>query len=85
MTEYSGRLDWTGREHHLRRSERHLGDTDIEPLWADEAFADPDGVVFSPDPASKSGASDKMIGYSPSAGMVITVIYLRDGHRGLTA
>ena len=34
---------------------------------------------------SKSGASDKVIGYSPSAGMVITVIYLRDGHRGLTA
>jgi len=35
-------------------SARRPGDTDIEPDWADEAFADDDALVESSDPASKS-------------------------------
>jgi hypothetical protein len=61
------------------------GDTDIQPVWADEAFADGQAVVYSPDPASKSGLSDGLAGYSLSARMVIVVIYLRDGPIGLNA
>jgi hypothetical protein len=73
-------LDWQHRGGYIRtRSKRRLGDTDIEPAWADEAFADTNAVVDSPDPASKSGLSDRLVGYSASAHMVIVVIYLRDG------
>jgi hypothetical protein len=42
-------------------------------------------VVDSPDPASKSGLSDRLVGYSASAHMVIVVIYLRDGLIGVNA
>ena len=35
------RLDWQYRGQYIRtRSVRRVGDTDIEPAWADEAFAD---------------------------------------------
>ncbi len=34
-------------------------DTDTDPEWADEAFADRDAIVDSPDPASKSGKTDR--------------------------
>jgi hypothetical protein len=82
----SERLDWQHRGEYIRtRSRRRLGDTDIEPAWADEAFADDLAVVYSPDPASKSGLSDRLVGYSLSAHMVIVVIYLRDGLIGLNA
>ena len=34
-------LDWQYRGEYIRtRSVRRVGDTDIEPAWADEAFAD---------------------------------------------
>lgn len=70
-------LDWQYRGDYIRtRSRRRPGDTDIEPDWADEAFADDDALVDSPDPASKSGETDRLIGYSPSARFVIVVIYL---------
>jgi len=74
----AGRLDWQYRGDYIRtRSARRPGDTDIEPEWADEAFAD-DALVDSPDPASKSGETDRLAGYSPAARMVIVVVYLRD-------
>lgn len=41
---------------------------------ADEALDDPDRVVLNPDPASKSGQSVRVIGYSISAADLITVI-----------
>ena len=73
------RLDWRYRSGYIRsRSARRPGDIDIEPAWADEAFADDDALVDSPDPASKSGKTDRIVGYSPTARMVIVVIYLRD-------
>jgi len=81
-----GHLDWQYRGGYIRtRSRRRLGDTDIEPAWADEAFADENALVDSPDPASKSGLSDRLVGYSLSARTVIVVIYLREGLIGLNA
>jgi len=80
------RLDWTHRREYIRtRSQRRSSDTDIEPAWADEAFADPDAIVTSPDFASKSGQTDRLVGYSPTARMVVTVIYLRANLIGVNA
>ncbi len=59
-------------------------DADIEPAWADEAFADDDALVDSPDPASKSGKTDRLVGYS-TARMVIVVVYLHDELIGVNA
>jgi hypothetical protein len=79
-------LDWQYRGNYIcTRSLRRPGDTDIEPAWADEAFADDDALVDSPDPASKSGQADRLVGYSPTARLVIVVIYLRDGLTGVNA
>ncbi len=79
------RLDWQYRADYIRtRSSRRPGDTDIEPAWADEAFDDA-ALVDSPDPASKSGRSTRLAGYSLSARMVIVVTYLRDGLTGVNA
>jgi hypothetical protein len=85
MTE-SQRLDWRYRASYIRsRSRRRPGDIDIEPAWADEAFADDDALVDSPDPASKSGRTDRVVGFSLSARIVIVVIYLRDDLIGVNA
>ena len=72
------KVRWTqGRADHIAtRSLRYSEATDIEVAWADEAVADPRAVVRDPDPRSKTGAS-RIIGYSPTAGFVITVIALR--------
>jgi uncharacterized DUF497 family protein len=79
-------LDWGYRgEYIASRSVRHPGDTDIELTWADEAFEDDDALVDSPDPASKSGKTDRLVGYSPTARMVIVVIYLREERIGVNA
>lgn len=82
----SGRLDWQYRGEYIRtRSQRRRGDVDIEPQWADEAFGDQDALVDSPDPASKSGKTDRLVGYSPTARAVIVVIYLREELIGVNA
>ena len=79
------RLDWQYRAEYIAsRSARRPGDTDIEPAWADEAFADDDALVDSPDPASKSGKTDRLVGYS-TARMVIVVVYLHDELIGVNA
>ena len=65
--------DWSYRGDYVR--ERH----GIEPDWADEALHDPDALRISPDPSSRSGRSDRTIGYSPAAGCLLTVITLADG------
>ncbi len=41
---------------------------------ADEALADPDALVFDPDYASQSGCSVRTIGWSSTAGQLLTVI-----------
>lgn len=44
---------------------------------ATEALADGDSVVIDPDTKSQSGRSARVIGYSPSAAAVLTVILVR--------
>lgn len=48
----------------------------ITPEWADEALTDPERTVLEPDPSSKSGRGVRIIGYSPSAECLVTVIVL---------
>ena len=80
------RLDWQYRsEYIVSRSSRYPGDADIEPAWANEAFVDDDALGDSPGPASKSGRSDRLVGYSRTARMVIVVVYLRDELIGVNA
>lgn len=55
------------------RSSRYRAAMDIAVEWADEAVADVSALVFDPDPRSRMGGV-RIIGYSPSAGFVITVI-----------
>jgi hypothetical protein len=50
----------------------------VEAEWANEALSDPDALRIDPDPASKSGRSVRTIGYSASAGGLVTVITLID-------
>ncbi|MFJ3406497.1 hypothetical protein [Promicromonospora sp. NPDC090134] len=76
--------DWKHRAEYIRtRSARKesAGETNIEPEWADEAFTDPAAVFFSPDPAAKKGLSDRTIGWSETAGILITVITVREGDK----
>jgi hypothetical protein len=56
-----------------QRAERYPGATNIEPEWTLEATKDSRRIVRDPDPKSQSGAI-RLIGYSPSAGFVLTVI-----------
>ena len=61
-------VDWSKREEDIR--DRH----GIEPAWADEAVADEHAVWLEPDPASRSGDSVRVIGWSGSVRDVLTVI-----------
>ena len=61
---------------------RHRGDYitkhGLTPDVADEAFADPNRLVIDPDPASVSGRSVRIIGWSVSIRALVTVIVLPD-------
>lgn len=67
-----------------RRGERYPGATGIEPEWTLEAAHDPRRIVRDPDPRSRSSAL-RIIGHSPGAGFVITVIATRSDRAGVTA
>lgn len=67
-----------------RRSDRYPGALNIEPEWTLEAVADPRVIVRDPDPRSRIGAM-RLIGYSPSAGFVLTVIIDPVDWAGITA
>jgi hypothetical protein len=71
-------------EYIRRRSERYPGATNIEPDWTLEAASDSRRIVLDPDPKSRTGAV-RLIGFSPSAGFVITVIATGGAHAGVTA
>lgn len=62
------RVDWSKRAEYVRA--RH----GVQPEWADEAVRDDHAVWLRPDPASRSGRSVPVIGYSSSASAVLTVI-----------
>lgn len=64
----SVRVDWSKRADYLRA--RH----GINWVWASEAVHDEHAVWLVPDPASRSGHAARVIGYSASAGAVLTVI-----------
>jgi hypothetical protein len=63
---------------------RYPGATDLEPTWTLEAVADPRRVVLDPDPKSRTGAV-RIIGYSASAGFVVTIIATGGARPGVTA
>jgi hypothetical protein len=70
---------------HIRhRSTRYPGASDIEPAWTLEAAADPHRVVRGPDPRSRAGYT-RIIGYSPGAGFILTVIVDPEDSSGVTA
>lgn len=64
-------MDWSKRANYIRT--RHA----IESEWANEAIRDAHAVWLDPDPASRSGNALRVIGYSGSAGAVLTVILVR--------
>jgi hypothetical protein len=62
------RVDWSKRAGYVRA--RHA----IEADWASEAVCDEHAVWMVPDPASRSGHAARVIGYSVTAGAVLTVV-----------
>ncbi len=64
----SVRVDWTRRAEYLRA--RH----GVDPVWATEAVNEEHAAWLTPDPASRTGLSVRVIGYSVTAGVVLTVI-----------
>ncbi|WP_106538954.1 transposase [Haloactinopolyspora alba] len=70
-------IDWSHRGDYIRsRSARKPGDFNVEPEWATEAAVDEERIVAAPDPASKSGETIRVVGYSESANRVLVVILL---------
>jgi len=81
-----GQLWWDDEDAtHIRtRSTRYPGAQDIDPAWTLQAAADPHRVLRDPDPRSRVGYL-RLIGYSPTAGLVITVIADPHDWSGVTA
>ncbi|MCK0112676.1 hypothetical protein MWU75_11040 [Ornithinimicrobium sp. F0845] len=61
--------DWTFRGDYIAK---HA----MTPLIANEALEDPDRLVLDPGPSSLSGRTLRVVGWSPTAGRIITVIVL---------
>jgi uncharacterized DUF497 family protein len=61
-------VDWSHRADYMQQ--RH----GVSVAAAGEALADPDRLVFDPDYASQSGHSARTIGWSTSAGRLLTII-----------
>jgi len=64
-------IDWSFAEEHMWSRHRVL------VTWAKEATVDPRRLTFNPDPASRSGLSVRVIGYSAQADAVLAVIVVR--------
>jgi len=81
-----GDLWWRDEDaDYIRRlSDRYQGATNIERDWTLEAAADPRRIVHDPDSKSRTGAV-RIIGFSPSAGFVVTVIATGGMHAGVAA
>ena len=86
MSDVTEELWWRDEdaEYIRHRSSRYPGATDLEPAWTLEAGADPRCIVLDPDPKSRTGAV-RIIGYSASAGFVITIIATGGARAGVTA
>lgn len=74
------RIEWDAESAaHIRaRSQRYRGAMDIATEWTQEVTADVYRTVDEPDPKSAHANSVRMVGYSPSADAVLTVVGLRD-------
>ncbi|MCK0117756.1 MULTISPECIES: transposase [Isoptericola] len=73
--------DWRHATEHIRDRQGRKGqtrETNIEPDWANEAYSDPEAVWFVPDPKGRKGMSNRTIGWSETAGFVITVVTVPD-------
>ncbi len=64
-------VDWQHGAEHM--GSRHQ----VTVEQADEALADDARIVADPDPASRSGVSARVIGYSPAAAAVLVVILVQ--------
>lgn len=62
--------DWTERGRYI------VAKHGVSPIEANDALSDPLRLVIDPDPASKSGRSVRVIGWSQIAQVLITVITL---------
>ena len=68
----AGEVDWTERGEYIAKH-------GLTPDIADEAWLDPDRLMIDPDPASISGRTIRVIGWSPTSAKLVTVIVLPDG------
>lgn len=62
---------------HLKRSQRYPGAVDIDPAWVVEAAQDDGAVMVTPYWTSRVNAT-AIIGYAPTAGMVLLVLVYAD-------
>ena len=66
-------VDWSRRGEYIAKHR-------VTPAMIGEAIADPTAVVIDPDYNSKTNEGVRTIGYSTTAGAVLTVItYVEDG------
>jgi len=65
-------IDWQHGQQHMWESHG------LTPQEANEAVNDPDAAWFIPDYASRSGKGIRVIGYSPTAARILTVILVDD-------
>lgn len=90
MEEYDGipvadlpieEVDWLHRGDYIRTrsSRKGSGEFDVEPEWATEAALDQDRLIAL-DPASKSGQTVRVVGWSSGARRVLTVLLLPKDH-----
>lgn len=61
-------VDWRHGADHMLQSHG------VSVAEAMEAIADPDAVLFTPDPKSRSGFSARLLGYSAARGQVLVII-----------
>lgn len=53
----------------------------VLPAEAEEAIDDPDAIVRSPDPASRSGKSDRYVGWSTTRGeLLVVIVVIHEGN-----
>lgn len=80
LSHVAERIEWDSEaaEHVRTRSTRYPDAVDIDPRWTVDVVNDPDRLVDEPDPRSAHVNSVRVVGCSPSARMVITVVALRD-------
>lgn len=71
--------DWLHRREHIEHRSQRKGETE-QDILAEWAYMDEVAVTFDPDYASETGLSARTIGWSDSAGFLITVISVRDEH-----